>query len=334
MTCRGRLLSMAACAASLATAAAVLVACSDSDTTTPDDGTSLDAGPDTSPGDTEAGAPDASDGAAPDAGQDDAGPTFTSAPGSTGYVQVRDTYIVAHFREDDTVLRASNVPECVAHIRSATKPLSAAGSLTIGGAIVGADGGPEQAIVVDPLDPTDPLYVYQPDPPPDFGGVFPPTETLLVQIEGSGSLAFPPMPAQSLPSPAAGAISFTKPVVDVDNPDPVVLTTSDTFEVTWTPPATPHADHRIILALQDIDAEEAPRLGNLHCSFPIAAGKGSIPANLLAELRSRVGGQGTATGLFHVLAGGYKEFTGGGASYVIEVSRDDTGFTVLPAELR
>ncbi|MBX3210004.1 MAG: hypothetical protein KF764_33550 [Labilithrix sp.] len=333
MTCRGRLLSMAACAASLATAAGVLVACSDSDTSTPGDGTSLDAGSDTSPQGTDAGAPDAADGAAPDAGQD-GGPTISAALGSTGYVQIRDTYIVGAFREDDTILRASNAPECVAHIRSATKPISPAGTLTIGGAIVGADGGPEQAIVVDPLDPTDPLYLYQPDPPPEVGGVFPPTETLVVQIEGSGSLTFPLMPAQSLPSPAAGAIAFTKPAVDLDNPAPVVLPTSQAFEVTWTPPANPHADHRIILALQEVAAEEAPRLGSLHCSFPIASGKGTIPANLLAELRSRVGGQGTAEGLFHVLAGGYKEFTGGGASYVIEVSRDDTGLTVLPAELQ
>ncbi|MBX3222927.1 MAG: hypothetical protein KF795_20620 [Labilithrix sp.] len=331
MMCR-RLLSLAACVASVATAGGGLAACSDSDST-PDGDTSLDAGADTSPANTDAGTPDA-DGAAPDpdSGQHDAGPTISSAIGSTGYVKVRDGYIIARFLEDDTIVRASNAPECVVHVRSATKAFSPAGSLTVGGAIVGADGGPEQAIVVDP-DETQ-QYLYVPDPPPESGGVFPPTETLIVQIEGSGSLAFPLMPAQSLPSPAAGALTIAKPIVDTASADPVVISTSEPFEIVWTPPANPHADHRVILALEDINGADAAKIASLHCSFPIAAGKGSVPVNLLAELKSRVGASDTPEAQIQVLAGGYKEFTGGGASYVIEVSRDDTGFAALPAELR
>ncbi|MBX3262294.1 MAG: hypothetical protein KF782_21610 [Labilithrix sp.] len=246
-------------------------------------------------------------------------------------MKVRDGYIIARFLEDDTIVRASNAPDCVVHVRSATKSFSPAGSLTVGGAIVGVDGGPEQAIVVDP-DETQ-QYLYAPDPPPESGGVFPPTETLIVQIEGSGALAFPLMPAQSLPSPAAGALTIAKPAVDPDSADPVGIPTSEPFELVWTPPATPHADHRVILALEDATGEESPRIASLHCSFPIAAGKGTVPANLLTELKSRIGGSGTPSALMQVVAGGYKEFTGGGASYVIEVSRDDTGFVAVSAEL-
>ncbi len=64
----------------------------------------------------------------------------------------------------------------------------------------------------------------------------------------------------------------------------------------------------------------------IFCGFPLADGQATIPAALLKEVKTRVGAGG---GFIRIHAGDFKEFTGGGASYVIEVGHEDgTTFAV------
>jgi hypothetical protein len=317
-------------------AAYVLVACEDTDTgpaTSPDSGTETsspidaggavdanDAGNTGDAGGTvDAAAADAADAA-------DAGPTLSTTIGPTGSIRIYMDAIFATFSEDDTIVRASDAPECVVHVRSISKPYSPAGTLTIGGPIVGSDGGTDQTILIEP-DTVTPAslnqYVF-------FGPVFPPNEALLVQLEGAGTTVFPAMPVQSLNPPAFAPVVITKPVVP-DAGAAIVVPSTAPFEIVWTVPAGATATKRVIFGFREISpATGGTKSASIFCSYPLTAGKGSIPPSVLADVKTRVGAN--ASGRLHIYAGGYKEFVASGASYAIEVVREDsTSFSTAVA---
>ena len=108
----------------------VVGACSDSNDGQPDGGTEASDGPsnrDAAPAQDASDAGSSNNDAAPsDGGQGDAATASTSL-GTTGHLEVRNYFAIAHFYEDDTTLRWSDGPDCVARIHSASKPFSPSG---------------------------------------------------------------------------------------------------------------------------------------------------------------------------------------------------------------
>lgn len=274
---------------------------------------------------------DASPGA-PDSGSDaevDAGPTISSEVGVTGYVRLFNDAIFAEFYEDDTILRASNAPECVVHVRSQSKPASPAGTLTIGGPVVGATGGPPEAITVEPDPEAGNGYAFF-ILDPDQGGVFPSDDALQVVVESAGTDSFPAMAGQALRPPPAELVPVTAPATDAG-----VLTVDSTtsLPITWTAPATPQSGGRMIFEYSVIDGPASSKIASIFCSYPLSAGSAAIPANLLAEVRARIGAG--AVGYLKVYAGGAKEVADAGVSYVLLASRmDAVGLDALDTELK
>ena len=310
------------------TGIALVCACTDDPSNEGTGGTTADSG---------ASSPDAGmqgvDGAANDSGASDsgtsgedadAGPTITSAVGPTGFVRVFNDFIVGEFYEDDTIVRASNAPECVIHLRSGSKPASPAGTLTIGGPILGSDGGADQPVTVD-ADPAGAnIYFVE-------GPIFPPDDALLVHVEGAGTFAFPAMPVQVLRPPPADLVAVTAPALD--DAGTLGIPSTKPLQVTWTAPANAKADARMTFTFTGLDADVTASQGALYCSYPLASGQATIPANVLTELRTRVGGT-NARGAIQVYAGGSKEFSANGASYFLATSRlDAVGFEAFDVVL-
>jgi hypothetical protein len=299
-----------ACAGAIA-----LLACGDDDNAgTPDSGT--DGGQDTG---TDTGA----DTARPDAGGDaDAGATVTSTIGATGSIEIFNDAVIAVFREDDEIVRFSNVADCVLHVFSFSKPQSSGGQVTVAGDIVGSDGGTPTPIVLDPtfIEPTGWDY-FMP------GDVFPSAPQLAIQVSTAGTPSFAALPLQALRTPPAGTVVMTSPV----RPDAgaLALSVTQALPVTWTPPAGNQADQRLWVVIQ---VSGNPKSGELRCSFPLPQGNASIPANVFAETKKRIPTlTGPPIGLMQVFAGGYKEVVTASASFIIEVSRGDTTGLTQPA---
>jgi hypothetical protein len=261
------------------------------------------------------------DASAPDA--NDAGkvvPKITSSSGSTGDVHVFNDYVTAAFHEDDTILRSDAAPDCLVHVRSETKPFSPAGTLTIGGPIVGSDGGTASIIEVTP----DAVGYYE-----YVGSVFPATDDLLLQIEASSTVTFPAMSVQSLRLPPANPIVVTKPALpDSGN---LAISSTEPLEIAWTVPSGAKPDLRVGVRFNEINGEGS-KLATLYCSFPLSAGAGHVPADLLSAIKNQVGT--TGTGLVEVHVGSQKEFSSKGASYVIAVLRPDTLGLQVQGELQ
>jgi len=297
---------------------AVVAACGDDDAN--EGGGGPDSGAVALPdgGGTDANAPPSDSGAADvgDTGSSeastDAGATIQTTVGSTGYIRLFNDAVFASFYEDDTILRASNAPECVVHFRSPTKPRSQAGSITIGGPVVGVDGGPAQPLIgtPDPIAENEYL-VFDP-------AVFPSNDDLQVTVEGAGSDAFPAMPAQALRPPPATLVKLTAPAHDGG---PLSVSSTQPLQLTWTPPASAKAGATMVVAFTEIKVPPSGKTASLFCNYPLAAGSAKVPPNLLAALKAVVGAG--AAGTLSVFAGGGKEFTANGASYVLAASRFD-----------
>lgn len=311
--------------------AATVVACGDDDTTNDkpggdagnDSSTPRDSSvPDTSSSDS-GGGTDASD-----AGVDaEAGPTTTVTLSSAGRIQVFQDAIFGEFLEDQTIVRASNAPECVAHIGSKGKLFAKAGTLTVGGQIVNSDGGPTQAIAVQPgpfVDDTG--YTYEYFAFLDGINIFPPDDSLTLQVQTGGTATVGAMPVQTLRPPPAAQVTVTAPAV----PDGGVLNIPSTlpFNVTWTAPDA-GADLRVFIGILELDSVQ--KRANIYCGYPLSAGKATVPANFLGEVRARLGV--ASQGKIHIWVGGQKEAVVGSDSFVIEVTRpDSTNFLAADQE--
>lgn len=325
-------------------AGAAAVACGDDaspgDSATPDGGSTADSGarpdgstpndPDAGDDDAgDAGLADAGDAGLADAGEDaDAAPTatVTTSVGPTGLIELDDVNALALFYEDDTIVHVSDAPECVGHLRSETKPASVAGTITIGGEIVGAVGGPPATVDVAP-DPADPSNLY-------YSGdlIFPADDLLSLQIEKDSTTVFPSIPVQTLKTPPAGTVVVSVPekpaTGDLDVPSDKDLAFA------WTPPAST-TGQSLYVRYGDLVANG--RTANIMCRFPLAVGSGRIPASLLSHVRTWLGGEVSA--MIVTNAGGATEVAVGGASYVIFTARvDSTNHSFLddfiPAKLK
>lgn len=316
----------------------------------------------------DSGAPDAAPpnqtDAAPqiDSGTPDAGPIVSESLGTTGLVNVFPDAIQAEFRVDDTILRVSNAPECVAHISALGKTFANAGQLTVGGTIVGADGGPSEPIVFGP-DPDNGYFLP--------GPVFPSDPLLTVQVALAGFASVPAMGVQTLHVLGNSPLEVTAPVPitpdgglpdDDGGPPPpppppdddgglppppppdndgglppppgpgpgaprqLEISSVQPLEIHWVVPGGSTATQRVLVTFRDIAGMVASKTARLFCDYPVTQGTAVIPANLLAELRTRVG-EG-ARGQFTVLFGDRKVYSvstgAANVSYVVDVTRHDS----------
>lgn len=315
----------------------------------------------------DAGGPDATsssqtDGAPPpvDGGPVEAGPTVSEVLGTTGLIRVFPDAVQAEFRVDDTVFHVSNAPECVVHLAALGKGFSNAGTLTIGGAIVGADGGPPEPIEVGADTESNNNYLFP-------GPLFPSDPLLTLQVALAGFSSVPSMPVQTLHVPGSTLLEITAPVPttpdaglpppgdddddggppppppppppaddddDMAPPGPgpgpgpanrhLVISSAQPFEIHWVVPAGSTAAQRVLVTFRDVAGAVASKAAQLYCDYPVTQGTAVIPANLLGEIRSRVG-EG-AIGQFTILFGDRKVYSAsspGNVSYVVDVTQHD-----------
>jgi hypothetical protein len=287
----------------------------------------------------DAGAPDAAtteasphDGGVPgtpvaDAAQDadSGGPKLVTSIGSTGFIQIYDDAILADFYEDDQIVRTSETTACVEHVRSGTKPTSAAGDITLSGEYFGTDGGPPPIVVLS----ADEYGHYAAFPEQPF---FDRASSMALQIEKSATTTFPAIDALSLQSPQPGMVEILSPVVPA-NGDPVLVASGKPFEVRWPVPLSGAASQRMLVSIYFVAG--LSRVGDVHCAFPLATGKGVIPASLLTDLKTRLGGTVDLGGRLRVLVGDQRIVGSDKWSYVIELSSvDTTNIVEMPSVLR
>jgi hypothetical protein len=250
-----------------------------------------------------------------DAGRDaDAseGPSISSEVGAGAEILLYSDVLTAEFDEDDTVLHASDASECVAHVRAATKPPSSGGKLTVGGPVVGADGGPPATIEMTPDQGN--VYLYF-DP---SSAAFPSNDLLELQVQGAGTESVPAFPVQTLRTPPADPIAVTAPVA---GSAALSVPSGEALQITWTPPTGAQADVQMNV---NMVVSTASKKARLYCSFPVTAGTGKVPASLLTAVKNRIGLP--AFGQIVLCGGGSKEYKATGASYVIQTMRSDAEF--------
>lgn len=308
----------------LATAAAcALLACGDDDTAvtpTPDGSTLAEAGK------TDTGTPADSGGGNDtgtgiDTGTDtgvDAGPNMTATLGSTGDIFVGNDIVTASFFEDDTILHWSNAPSCVAFVRGGSKPPSQAGTIKVAGDVVGKDGGPDSEVEVA-YDPSMGYFA--------FVTAYPPVDTYTASVQITAAQGFAPMPAEVFRPSRETPIVITSPSApDADVLAPIPSTAP--YTIAWTAPTGGFVNEQVISVSIFASGSSALTAKNTHlyCTFPLSAGTGTIPANVLTELRTRAGASaGTAVDAkMHIHSGGAKEVKVPTGSYFVEVVRVDS----------
>jgi hypothetical protein len=309
-------------------------ACGDDDdantatNTTPDGGSTPqpDSGSTGADGSAPVNPTDAGDGGKADAGGDaDAGPTVTSSFGPTGQIDVFNDGIFAYFWEDETILRASDSTECVAHFRSETKPLSPAGTVTIGGDIVNWSGGAQAPMVLTPSDGFNAYEYYD-------SLVFPTDDEFApVQVEKTSTTVFPAIAVRDFQPPPSGQVTVTAPVKPASGD--LIVPSGQDLTVAWTVPAKTTG---LQLRFRYGEIVVNGKWAHLFCTFPLAAGTGRVPASLLSAIRTRLGA--AANGSIRVYAGGAAEIAVGNASYSVMVTRSDStnfsnGDDTIPAKL-
>lgn len=254
--------------------------------TIPKDGATVDTGPN----------PDTDSGA--DAGNEDAntdgGATLQVMTALSGHVDVNWFGVNALFTPDDIVIHSTDYPQCRITLRAKARADFRAdvGSLSIGGSLVGQDGGMPTPLVI-PYS-TDNAGIYLGFPPE--GQIFNQgvSSSVQVQIEGNSGNGVPELGVTTLHSPPYASITVLTPTVPADPDDAgtgIIVKSTEDFPITWTVPTTPGADaggagERIIFALTETLG--LSRTGELRCHFPVSAGQGRVPAALLREFRMRL----------------------------------------------
>lgn len=306
--------------ASLLGAGQLLAACSGDDTAAPGD-TTHDAGVTPDADQESDGGPIPELDAAPDPedATPDAGPTVERSLGPTGLIQIFDDSAFAYFFEDDTVLRASDTPECVAYVRSETKPASPAGGIDI----IGSDGTDPVSIRVEP-DETNFYGAFDP--------VFPAGEELDLKLEMNATAVFPAIGVQTLRTPLAGSVSVNQPTAPAKGK--LEVPSDRDFVFTWDVPTTTDG-LRMQLHFADITSTNGRR-AQIACTYPLAAGTARIPASLLDAVKAQLGGSGE--GFVYTFAGGGGELVVAGTSYVLIATRQDSTtlgqFELIEANLK
>lgn len=270
----------------------------------------------------DAGKIDAGDAGKPtDAGADAdavAPPTFTDALRSSGHIRLAHDLVIGEFYVDDLEVRWSNSTECTMLVRTPAKAFGTAGTITIGGGIVGQDGGPTAAITIPPPSTPD-IYLYA---GPDT--ILPFSNEFTVDIDqGPTADGFPALTPQTLVTSLNLPLSIKTPTFGAT---PLEVPVTKPFELTWTPPAGP-GDLTKQRVLVDISvqptASDSGKVVNLYCAFPVTAGKASIPGEILADMKARSGGGETVGATLTVYGGGQSVVTVKNAmTYIIEAALD------------
>ncbi len=288
-------------------------------------------------------APDADTPSPPPVAVVDAGASeVTAVVGQTGVIQIAADSVGAYFSEDDTIVRAVAAPECVAYLRSVTKPHSAAGTLTVTSDRVGQPGGPLEPLVMEPSSAPDAHNAYSGYPGPletwrDDAGIpnyevqtpfFPqypdPRASTRVQLALSGSVVFPALAVTTLRSSPAD-IEVTEPSFSVEEVaaelaglQPLVhgLSRAEPLVVGWE--LLGSEPEAVVLWVSDLSVEATagglPVTAELYCRWPAAARRGVVPASLLGAIHARLG-TGPANGNMTLVLGDGNEVATAGASY-------------------
>jgi hypothetical protein len=240
----------------------------------------------------------------------------TTTRGGVGLVRIYDDALFGDFTPDVTIFHPPDEPNCVVHVGLIEDGRARAGTLKVGTIVPSFDTGSNE-------------YVH-------FGSVFAnDSSTLTVSLtEAPG---FPAMPDRAVRPPPAAAVVITAP--DPGPPPPnsflpvVTLSPSSPFEIVWNVPASPRADHRIFVgSVVSRNFAQPPRTSaGIYCSFPITAGRGSIPVSALSYAAQAVGLP--AGGGLHIGSGDWKEVAGPGYSYVIEITRPQSGTSLASYEM-
>lgn len=290
--------------------------------TVTDSGRTADASKDaaTNPVDARADAP--VDGAISDASDAEVD-TVTRRTGPSGLVYVDDVYVVAQFYASDTIVRDSTAPECFALLRPADGFSVNAGTITLGGEIVGKEGGLSEEGTFD-YDTDSGEYFFE----GDGNGIFPMGEGYTLSFTLSGTTGFPAVTIAALPTPKNENATFTAPALGAERT--LSLRTDTDFVFTWTPPASSDGQ-TITLAFTDFTNPVDGVTGALYCNFPAGVGSGRVSAGLLAALRDATAGE---SGLLRADLGGATVLgSADGAAYLVQARRlESTDWAALFTE--
>lgn len=317
--------------------AAVINGCSDDDTSVPvndagavdgaRDGTVADAGQDRDGATQDVVTEDvATDGASDGSGDSgDAGGTVTTTIGTSGYGIIQPGSAAIAFREDDRIMRVSGTPECVIYVSSLTKPYSCAGTVTIGGDNVGQDGGPPAPVTK--TCPTVPIYHFYLVSAGAGLSYYPAdgTSSMSVLLSTTGTSTVPAVAVQTLHSPTfSGPVPVTLPAsasdAGADSGAPYSVNHSGGFTFTWTNTSTDAGPASMMTVTLNHVVSET-KVGDMHCSYPAAAGRATIPANVLTAFWKALQEGGSATppspsGFIRIILADWREVQVGTASYV------------------
>jgi hypothetical protein len=238
----------------------------------------------------------------------------TTVLGATGKLNVYPFGVIASFHEDDTIIHSSEAPDCVAHVRSVTKPGSPAGNLTVGGDAVGKAGGPPAPVVIPPDSTADNSYVAFLDDPLLFFPQPGQGEHVQLSLEGTGSV--PAMPVTSLTATVLDHVTVTVPMV----PDSgtVSIDSTKAFALKWDVADAGAAAPRVVAQFQNMF--NAKKVVDIVCSWPLSAGQATIPASFLAAVKAQAGE--IEGGQIVLYLGDAKEATSAAHSYTIVLARD------------
>jgi hypothetical protein len=236
--------------------------------------------------------------------------------GTSGNFYINPNFAFGLIKQDETLIRLSSAPDCDLHYGSVNTPLSFGGTFTISGDAVGQPGGPDFPIEITPDNPLDFFYVFG----FDAGQAFYPRATgqrVTVSLQGADSV--PKMRLTTLRSPRfADVVAVTSPTPTETGE--IIANAADGFNLTWTVPPGPLGNQKLIAAMFSFSSTDA--IGELRCSFPLKAGRGSVPAPLMKALKNSLG-TGPAFGFIHVRTGDFEIVRLHGASYTVDVSHDD-----------
>lgn len=245
-------------------------------------------------------------------------PEVTTTVGPSGVVQVFSSAVVGDFYEATTIIRSSSAPDCVAIIHADGQALSNAGALTLSSELVGTDGGPPAPIDI-PRDARG-EYFAELAPFSDTPNPYHFHDSVEVQVSSSGAPGFPAFAVERLHSPAYDTIHVTAPLV----PDSGELSISSSAALlaSWQPPVLDACvSQRVWLYLFAVVGRG--KVGSISCHYPLSAGEGQVPAELLTALSDGIDNPGLAPGAITLLVGDVTEVTTDGASYTIVVTDDD-----------
>jgi hypothetical protein len=275
--------------------------------------------------------PDASDsGRLPDG--DASAARLEVETGTSAYLRIFDGIVFGNVYLDDTIVRVVNGPECVAFVRSAIKCSIGIGTMTIGGDMVGRDGGPPAPVAINPDEtpcPPGPSYAHFLDAPPFF---FRPTgnDRVLVDVAGLGG-DVAALPVTTLRGTQFEQVTVTAPVPA--DAGALAISTAADFVVRWTVPDGGSTTQKVFIGMRGVALGN--RTAELACSFDFNSGQAVLPQSLLAALKTQLGGTGKVDiAAFKVFAGDLRIVSARDTTYLIEVSRQEsTTYTEGPATL-